>query len=358
MAKKIDLKPAVSARSKAQDALSSMLGGGSVTGRVIDIDVDLLVPWSSEKYNQEVQPFDMYSPDELEDLANSIKRNGIQQPIIVRPLGDKYQILAGHNRTEAAKLVDLKMVPAIVRDVDEETAMLIVVDTNLNQRQEIKPSTKAHTYQLRNDIIAAQGESSNRSTADIAQMTGENLRQVQRYLRLNHLTPDLLKMVDEERISVRAGVSLSYLKKDEQAAVVNCLNRMPELSLQIPVAEELKRLSKQGRLDGFVILQMLKDGQTVVAEKKEREQQRKKKTKVRPMVAPADPVQETPPLPTKPDDERIIHFPFSAIEEYFKEPNPSDEEVVRVIKAHFEYMAQKFNEQFMSIYNMEKMMEE
>ncbi len=380
MAKKIDLKPSV-AKTQAQNALSSMLSGGSASGRVVDLDLDALVPWSSEQYHQDVQPFSMYTPDELQDLANSIKRNGVQQPIIVRPMGDKYQILAGHNRTEAAKLANLKMIPAIVRDVDEATAMLIVVDTNLNQRQEMKPSQKAHAYQLRNDVIASQGKSNKKSTAEIAEMTGENLRQVQRFLRLNQLDSDLLTMVDSERLSVRAGVNLSYLSSDQQKEVFVFLSENPTVPLQIPESEALKNASQNGGWTAAVLRDILSNGQQRIASIKE--QQKKSRVTSEPnsqdnpiratvpteLSNPApkskdNPVRATSPTelsnPTAPESAtngRIIPLPFSVIADYFSDPNPSDEDIITVIKAHFDYLHEQFGEQFMSVYRTEKMAE-
>ena len=351
--KKIDLKPAV-AKTQAQNALSSMLGGGSASGRVVDIDVDLLVPWSSEQFNQDVQPFDMYAPDELRDLANSVRRNGVQQPIIVRPLGDKYQILAGHNRTEAAKLADLKMIPAIIRDVDEATAMLIVVDTNLNQRQEIKPSQKAHAYQLRNDVIAAQGKSNKRSTAEIAEMTGENLRQVQRFLRLNALSPALLALVDADRVSVRAGVNLSYLTKEQQSDVARHLKDRPDMPVQIAEAETLKEIAQSGAWSGERVREILHQGQQRAEEVKKQKKEKRGQKPAKEQAA--SPEQESIALPeSSATNGRIIPLPFSEIAKFFDDPNPTDAEVVTVIRAHFDYLQQQFGDRFMSIYRTEQM---
>lgn len=350
MAMKIDLKPNV-AKSQAQNALSEMLGGGSANDRLVDIDVGLLVPWSSEQYNQTEQPFDMYDPDQLQDLANSILRHGVQQPIVVRPMGEQYQILAGHNRTAAAKLAGLGKVPAIVQDVDEATAMLIVVDTNLNQRPDMKPSTRAQAYQLRNELIGEQGRSSKKSTAEIATLTGENLRQVQRYLRLNSLTPDLLAVVDDKRVSVRAGVNLSYIAPEQQDVVARILQGNPDLYIQIPESELLKKLSLSGDWKNDQAEQIINHGQQRIDQAKEQKKE-KKPAKEKPNV----PEQETLPLPEPDDiDERYIKVPFSSISEYFTDPNPTDEEIIKVIGAHFEYLDQKFGDQFMAVYRTEQM---
>ena len=132
-------------------------GGFTPSGsRLIQAPLELLEPWSDAAGN--MQPFRSYSAAELEDLADNIRQHGIITPLRLRPIGGRFQILSGHNRCKAAKLAGLRTVPAIVEDVDDDEAALILVDSNLKQRQRITPSEKARAYKLRLEAMRRQGK--------------------------------------------------------------------------------------------------------------------------------------------------------------------------------------------------------
>ena len=259
-------------------------GGFTPSGsRLIQAPLELLEPWSDAAGN--MQPFRSYSPAELEDLADNIRQHGIITPLRLRPIGGRFQILSGHNRCKAAKLAGLRTVPAIVEDVDDDEAALILVDSNLKQRQKITPSEKARAYKLRLEAMRRQGKrtdltsrhnvgksendsaatsrhdvgkSENDSaatsrhdvgklgndsaatsrhdvgkleTADvIGEQAGDTGRTVQRYVRLTYLIPELLEMVDDERLKIMCAVELSYLPPATQKMVLGALDDGLKLS--------------------------------------------------------------------------------------------------------------------------------
>lgn len=214
-------------------------GGFSASGsRLIQAPLELLEPWSDAAGN--MQPFRSYSPAELEDLADNIRQHGIITPLRLRPIGSHFQILSGHNRCKAAKLAGLRTVPAIVEDVDDDEAALILVDSNLKQRQKIAPSEKARAYKLRLEAMRRQGKRTDLTsrhnvgkleTADvIGEQAGDTGRTVQRYVRLTYLIPELLEMVDNERLKIVCAVELSYLPPATQQMVLEALDDGLKLS--------------------------------------------------------------------------------------------------------------------------------
>lgn len=230
-------------------------GGGFVPSgsRLIQAPLELLEPWSDAAGN--TQPFRSYSAAELEDLADNIRQHGIITPLRLRPMDGRFQILSGHNRCKAAKLAGLRTVPAIVEDVDDDEAALILVDSNLKQRQKITPSEKARAYKLRLEAMRRQGKRTdltsrhdvgkleNDSTATsrhdvgkletadvIGEQTGDTGRTVQRYVRLTYLIPELLEMVDDERLKIVCAVELSYLPPATQKMVLGALDDGLKLS--------------------------------------------------------------------------------------------------------------------------------
>lgn len=201
-----------------------------------EIRIENLIPFSG-------QPFRPYTEEKLVELAEDIKSNGILSPIIVRPFGaDKYQILAGHNRTNAAKLAGLETVPCIIKHVDDDTAKLIMLNTNLNQRDELLPSEKAFAYKMQLEAIERRGATNGRTSAELEASAKENKRQIQRYIRLTYLIPQLLGLVDEKTLPFRAAVNVSYLNQDEQNLLASFLQEN-ELSVTLEQSEKLKALS-------------------------------------------------------------------------------------------------------------------
>ena len=199
--------------------------GESITG-IAMLDIAQLVFYEGD-------PFKLYPQDKLRDLARSIAEIGLQQPIRVRPKDGKHEILAGRHRTLATQMNSSTQIAAIIEDVDDETAALIVTDTNLKQREKLLPSEKAFAYKMQMDALKRQGQRSDLvsgstsvqieqklSRTQIADMNGVTNSDIQRHIRLTQLLPDFLEMVDDETMPFMVGVDISYLDVETQNAVL------------------------------------------------------------------------------------------------------------------------------------------
>ncbi len=229
-----------------QEAYGGGFGVKSGETRLSNVPVELLDPWQDDKGKG--QPFRMYSEAQLNELAENIRRHGIITPLRVRPVGRRFQILAGHNRCTAAKLIGLRTVPALVETVDDAQAAEILVDSNLQQRQELLPSEKAFAYKLKLDAMKRQAgrpskENSSqietnfigtRSDDRLAADMPDSRAQIQRYIRLTYLIPELLQMVDDGSLKLIAGVELSFLPLNIQTIL---LRLMLEDSVKINTAK-------------------------------------------------------------------------------------------------------------------------
>lgn len=172
-------------------------------------------------------PFKVLDDEKMNDLVESIRNNGVLSPVIVRPTEeDTYEMVSGHRRMHACKLAGLTMIPAIVREMTDDEAVVYMVDSNI-QREELLPSEKAFAYKMKSEAMKHQGARTDlalgqnvprykRTTEVIAEGTGESYKQVQRYIRLTELIPELLTMVDSKRLQFTAAVEISYLDKKVQ----------------------------------------------------------------------------------------------------------------------------------------------
>lgn len=167
-------------------------------------------------------PFRVIEDEEMMELAESVRRFGVLVPAIVRP--DKnggYEMVAGHRRKRASELAGCPDIPVVVRDLTDDESIIAMVDSNI-QRQDILPSEKAKAYRMKMEAMEHQGVKGERHTAAVlGEAAGESARTVHRYIRLTYLMPELMELVDQKRISVVAGESLSFLKKGEQELVRN-----------------------------------------------------------------------------------------------------------------------------------------
>ena len=207
-------------------------------------------------------PFKVKMDEDMDQLVASIKERGLITPITLRPKEDgRYEIVSGHRRRKACELAGLETVKAEVREMSRDEAVILMVDSNL-QRSKILPSEKAFSYKMRLEAMNRQGErtdltstpvvSKSRSNEELGNMNGESREQVRRYIRLTELDPALLDMVDEGRIALRPAVEISYLQKDEQAALLEEISynvATPSLAQAI----KMKKFSQEGKLNGDVI---------------------------------------------------------------------------------------------------------
>ena len=171
----------------------------------------------------EGHPYKVIDNEEMDRLVESIKEHGIMTPLIVRPVGDRYEIVSGHRRAHAAELAGLDTVPAIEMGMTRDEAAVALVDSNLH-REHLLPSEKAFAYKLKMEALAHQGTSRQLgekwSVSKISEDAKESERQIHRYIRLTHLIPALLDMVDDGRIAFSVGVELSYIDSELQAALM------------------------------------------------------------------------------------------------------------------------------------------
>lgn len=238
--------------------------------RLMQLPLHILDPW--EDTTGEAQPFRPYTPAMLEDLAENIRRNGIIQPINVRPRpGGRFQIIAGHNRVAAAKIVGLTTVPTLVQELDDDQAAILMVDSNFKTRLHILPSERARAYKLRMEKLSHQGQRTDltcgplvhksKSRETLSDETGINARQIQRYLRLNDLHPDLLSMVDNGSLdkekqdknipamALRAGVELSYIPLEQQKLLLQVMEEYGCKAPSMAQAGQFRSLSAVEPLD-------------------------------------------------------------------------------------------------------------
>ena len=202
-------------------------------------------------------PFQVRDDEEMAQLVRSIDNNGVLNPIIVRQNGERYELIAGHRRRHACRTLGIKTIPAIVRELSREEAVVEMVDSNL-QREHILPSEKAFAYKMKMDAMkrkAGRPKENSRpmvedfTTADmIGEDVGESGRQIQRYIRLTELIPELLTMVDEGKIAFRPAVELSYLTRDEQGDLFETIES-EDCTPSLAQAIRMKNLSKDGKLD-------------------------------------------------------------------------------------------------------------
>ena len=215
-------------------------------------------------------PYQVLDNEEMNSLIESVQQQGIMTPLIVRPLEnttDEYEIISGHRRFRAAQKAGLAEVPAFIRPVSRDEAAIMVVDSNLH-REHILPSEKAYAYKLKLEAMSRQGYRSDLTsnqvgrrleTADIiAEQSNESKTQIRRYIRLTKLIPDILKMVDEQRIAFSVGVELSYLTEYEQQDLLEAIeleDKTPSLSQAI----QTKKLSQAGKLDSDTISKIISE---------------------------------------------------------------------------------------------------
>lgn len=199
-----------------------------------DIPIEQLVPWEN-------QPFKMYTEAKLNELADSIKENGLLSRILVTPIGGgKYRILAGHNRVEACRRAGMTSVPSMIMDVDENRQKLIMTDTNLCQRQELLPSERIFAYKAQQEALLALG--SKRATADMAEKYGVDRKTIQRYISCARLAPELLDLLDENRVNLTSAVSFSKMPQDSQKEVAAYFTHRPDASISNEQAQEIAEL--------------------------------------------------------------------------------------------------------------------
>ena len=236
-----------------------------MTEYVTNIPVEKLKPFPNH-------PFQVRDDDSMRETVESIKTYGVLQPAIVRPSKDgDYEILSGHRRKRACELAGRKTIPAIVRELDDDAAIIFMVDSNL-QRENILPSERAAAYKMklealkrqgiRNDLTCTQVEYKldygKKSVEKVAEEAGESRAQIQRYVRLTELQPELQQMVDEKKMAFTPAVEISYLKPDEQKMLLDTISS-EQATPSLSQAQRLKKLSQAGELTDDSMLSIMSE---------------------------------------------------------------------------------------------------
>ena len=214
-------------------------------------------------------PFKVKADEAMLEMADSVKQYGVLVPGLVRPKADGgYEMVAGHRRKKASKLAGRETMPCIVREMDDDAATIIMVDSNL-QRESILPSEKAFAYKMKLEAMKQQGKRTDLTSAQIgrkldgkesreilAEQAGESRNQISRYIRLTSLLPSVLEMVDEKQIAFNPAVEISYLAESEQQSLYETM-QSEDCTPSLAQAQRMKKLSQDGRLNTDVIFTVL-----------------------------------------------------------------------------------------------------
>lgn len=226
-----------------------------MTETIKEIPLDELHPFPDH-------PFGVRDDEAMEQTVESIREYGILVPAIARPREDGgYELIAGHRRKHACEIAGLKTMPVIVRDLDRNAAVIIMVDSNL-QRENILPSEKAKAYKMKLEAIKRQGARHDLTSTQVAQKlsvekvaeeAGTSKDQIRRFIRLNELEPQLMQMVDEGKIGMTPAVEISYLKPDEQKLLIETIDS-EQATPSFSQAQRMKKLSQEGKLNDDAML--------------------------------------------------------------------------------------------------------
>lgn len=240
---------------KPLDDLFKPTDGSSDMPGLAALDIDSLVPFKAH-------PFRIYPEEKMQQMVESVLESGVTSPILVRPLksGDGYEIIAGHNRVEACRRAGIKKIPATIREMDDDTAVILMVDSNICQRDRLLPSEKAKAYQMKMEALKRQGQRRDLTCAQVDHKlagaktrdrvgaeSGDSGPQVQRFIRLNNLTPALLGYVDEGTLAFNPAVEVSYLDPADQQVVYEIMER-DQISPSLSQAQKLHKLAQIGKI--------------------------------------------------------------------------------------------------------------
>ena len=236
------------------------------------------IQWTSlrELHPFKNHPFRVLDDDRMMETVESVKAYGVLVPIIARPSEDGYEIVSGHRRKRACELAGLDEIPVIVRNLDDDEAVIIMVDSNL-QRENILPSERAKAYQMKLEAIKHQGERRDLTSDQVGQKlkvavervaenAGESKSQVQRFIRLNNLEPPLIDKVDAGKLAFTPAVELSYLKPEEQQWLDTALENTQQTP-SLSQAQRMKRESKQGTLSEQGIMEIMTENKQTIPAK-------------------------------------------------------------------------------------------
>ena len=225
--------------------------------RVKNIPLDELHPFKNH-------PFKILNNEEMERMIESIRKVGTITPVLARPLPDGgYELISGHRRLAACQVLGIETMPVIVREMSDDEAVIAMVDANL-QRETILPSEKAFAYKMKLEAVKHQGVTSRQvgekllSVTQVSRDSDDSERQIQRYIRLTYLIPELLSMVDDNKIAFNPAVEISYLDRDEQLTLLDAIN-MNDCTPSHAQSIRLKKMSQDGLLTADAIYAILSE---------------------------------------------------------------------------------------------------
>ena len=232
--------------------------------KIKEVELSKLLPFPDH-------PFRVLEDESMREMAESIREYGVLMPLVVRPVEEgQYEIISGHRRKYACEMIGRETVPVIVRELDRDASIIMMVDSNL-QRENILPSERAAAYKMKLEAIKRQGQRSDltcgqvdhklnesKSRDKIAEETGESGRQVQRYIRLTELSPELQQMVDEKKIAMTPAVEISYLKPEEQKLLVETIES-EQATPSLSQAKRMKQMSREGTLTDDTMLSVMSE---------------------------------------------------------------------------------------------------
>ncbi len=230
----------------------------STTESIVSIPIEKLKNFTDH-------PFSIRDDDAMQQTVESVREYGVLVPAIARPLEDgTFELISGHRRKHACELAGIKTMPVIVRDIDRNTATIMMVDSNL-QRENILPSERAKAYKMKLEAIKQQGKRHDLtstqpvqklSVEQVAEEAGTSREQIRRYIRLNELKPELMQMVDEGKIGMTPAVEISYLKPDEQDMLIETIDS-EQATPSFSQAQRMRRLSQDGKLNDDAVLNIM-----------------------------------------------------------------------------------------------------
>ena len=231
---------------------------------ITEVELSALYPYQGH-------PFKVLDDDNMMETAESVKRYGVLVPGVARPReAGGYEIIAGHRRKRACEIAGLKTMPVIIRDIDDDEAIIVLVDSNL-QREMVLPSEKAYAYRMKMEAVKRRAGRRTKNSVQVelnydgqqsrellGKVSGDSGVQVSRYIRLTELVPELLTMVDDKRIAFNPAVEVSYLKHEEQRLLLEVIELI-EATPSLSQAQKLKKISQNGGLSFEIVEAILSD---------------------------------------------------------------------------------------------------
>ena len=231
------------------ESVEELLGAPVTKDGTEEIRIDQIFPFENH-------PFKVLDDDRMQELVESIKANGVLSPVIVRPDDEgTYEMISGHRRMHAAKLAGLTTVPAIVKQLTNDEAVILMVDANI-QREDISISEKAKAYRMKYDAMKHQGVSGGSSLAEMSESAGESSKTIQRLIYLSNLSDEMLELIDCKKLGIAQGIDLSFLSKEEQEIVLGVMEKTG-IYVNMEQSARIKNAVKEGLLNEQWLLEIL-----------------------------------------------------------------------------------------------------